>query len=355
MPFKVPTLQQVNDRLAQSHAVRLGLSAASVRRTNIGEFAKDSGGAIFTLHDFQRNLAAQLIYDTADTDLLERWAGIWGITRKPPSKATGTVDFTGTDSTSIAAGTVLSRADGVEYVTDTAVIIAGGTASVAVTAQATGAAGNADAGDPLDFVSPVAGADSVALVAAGGIVAGSDAESDDALLERFLARIRVPPHGGAAHDYIAWVLECPDVDATRVWVYPGELGLGTVTVRFVMDNKAGTIIPDAGEIAIVQAWLDERRPVTAAVTVVAPIPVALDPEISISPNSAAVQAAITAELEDMLARDAEPGGTLLISRIGEAISIAEGEFDHAVVSPAGDVVHGTGEIPVLGTVVWNAL
>ena len=70
-------------------------------------------------------------------------------------------------------------------------------------------------------------------MAAGGLAAGSDAETDESLRARVLRRIQKPPQGGAGYDYVAWALEVPGV--TRAWVYPAEMGLGTVTVRFVRD------------------------------------------------------------------------------------------------------------------------
>ena len=54
----------------------------------------------------------------------------------------------------------------------------------------------------------------------------------------------------------------------------------------------------------------------------------------------------------MLRRDAVSGGTILISQIREAISIAAGEDDYQVPRPAADVTHATGEIAVMGTVTW---
>ena len=50
--------------------------------------------------------------------------------------------------------------------------------------------------------------------------------------------------------------EVPGV--TRAWAYANHLGLGTVGVFFVMDDKVGTIIPSGGEVADVQAYIDER-------------------------------------------------------------------------------------------------
>jgi uncharacterized phage protein gp47/JayE len=139
---------------------------------------------------------------------------------------------------------------------------------------------------------------------------------------------------------------------TRAWAYPQELGAGTVTVRFVRDNDA-SIIPDAGEVAAVQAYIDQLRPGTAALTVVAPVAVTLNFTIqSMAPGTQAVKDAIAAELTDLLAREAEPGVTILVSHLREAISIAAGETDHVLVAPAANVVYATGQMPVMGTITW---
>ena len=63
-------------------------------------------------------------------------------------------------------------------------------------------------------------------------------------------------------------------------------------------------------------------------------------------------AAIEAEIIDLLRREAVPGGTVLLSHLREAISIAAGEADHALTIPAANVTHATGELAVLGTITW---
>jgi uncharacterized phage protein gp47/JayE len=68
-----------------------------------------------------------------------------------------------------------------------------------------------------------------------------------------------------------------------------------------------------------------------------------------------VQAAVTAELEDLLVRDAVPSGTILISRMREAASIAAGEMNNAFTSPTADVPHATGHIATLGTITFTTL
>ncbi|HEU4708293.1 MAG TPA: baseplate J/gp47 family protein, partial [Methylophilaceae bacterium] len=210
-------------------------------------------------------------------------------------------------------------------------------------------AGNEDAGSTLSLSSPITGLNSDATVGVDGLSGGTDQEDDASLRARLISRIQQPPHGGAKFDYETWAKEVAGV--TRAWVYPNELGLGTVVVRFVRDDDA-SIIPDAGEVTTVQDYIDARRPVTADVTVVAPTAVPLDFTIELTPNTSTVKAAVQAELEDLLKREAEPGGTILLSHIREAISIAAGEENYTMSSPSADVTHSTGEIATMGTITW---
>jgi uncharacterized phage protein gp47/JayE len=138
---------------------------------------------------------------------------------------------------------------------------------------------------------------------------------------------------------------------TRAWVYPGEQGDGTVVLRFMRDDDADPI-PDAGEVAAVQAALDAERPVTATLFVVAPVATPLDFAIQLTPDTTAVRAAVQAELADLLRREAEPGGTILISHLREAIAVAGGETDHVMTVPAANVPHATGQIATMGVITW---
>lgn len=351
MPFNRPTLQTLIDRAAADIETRLPGTDARARRSNLGVLARVHASAMHALYGFLAWLAEQLMPDTAEAEYLDRWSSIWGVARIAAAQATGNVTLTGTNGTLIPGGTELQRADGTLYTTNADATIAAGTATAAVTALEGGVAGNADQNTTLSFVTAIVGADNNAIVASGGLIAGTDQETDDALRVRLLDRIQQPPQGGAANDYITWAKEVAGV--TRAWCYPSELGPGTVSVRFVRDGDA-SIIPDAGEVAAVQTYIDARRPVTADVTVVAPVAVMLNFTISsLNPSTQAVKDAIAAELADLLRREAEPGGTILLSHIREAISVAAGETNHVLTAPAADVTHTTGQIATMGVITWS--
>lgn len=348
MPFARPTLKTLIERAIADIDARLPGADARLPLSNLNVLAHLHGAGVHGLYGFLEWLSRQLMIDTAEVEYLDRWSTIWGVSRTPAAAASGSVTLTGSSGVIVPAGTALARTDGVQYLTTAEVTLAAGTAEPGVIAALAGAAGNLSGG-ALSLVTPVAGVDASAQLVGDGLTGGADIETDADLRTRLLARIQAPPHGGAQHDYIAWALEVPGV--TRAWVYPAELGLGTVTVRFVRDDDASPI-PDAGEVTAVQDYIDVLRPVTAVVTVAAPVAVPLNFTIDIVPDTAAIRAAVEAELRDLLLREAEPGATILLSHIREAISLATGETDHILTVPAADVTHTAGQMATFGAITW---
>lgn len=350
MPFTRPSLKELIERAMSDFESRLPGVDARTRRSNVAVLAKVHSGTVHGLYGYLDWLAKQHMPDTAEAEILERWASIYGITRQAAAQAKGNVTFSGADGIAIPAGTQLVRADGILFSTDADTAIASGTATIGVTAVLGGAAGNTAASSSLSFVTPIGGVNSAATVAVGGIVNGSDAEDDDSLRARLLDRVREPPHGGSSLDYQKWAKEVSGV--TRAWVYPLEGGAGNVVVRFMTDDLTANGIPTPAKVAEVQAYINERRPVTANVTVLAPVAVPLNFTIQIVPNTQAVKDAVQAELTDLIRREAQPGGTILLSHIREAISISAGETNYVMSAPSADVTNTTGNITTMGAITW---
>lgn len=349
MPFQRPTLTELIERARDDINGRLPGADSRVRRSVLDVLSRVQAGGLAGAYGFLDWISRQAIIDTADDEVLERWAAIWGIARKAASAASGNVTVTGTNGVTVPAGAVLFRADGVEFAVAADVVIAGGTGTLSVDADQPGSGGLSDAGVQLTFASPIAGVNAVATVAAGGLAGGADEENDEALRGRLIGRIQKPVSGGKKSDYEVWALEVAGV--TRAWVYPGWMGLGTVGVTFVMDDRVN-IIPLAGDVDAVADYIDPLRPVTADVVVFAPTPHVVNFTIAAVPATPAVKAAIEEELRDLLRREGEPGGMILLSHIREAISIAAGEVDHTLTVPAGNVVAAAGHLPVFGAITW---
>lgn len=356
MPFQRPTLPDLIDRAASDIESRLPGTDARLRRSNLNVLARMHAGAVHGLYGMLDWLSRQVLPDSAEAEYLARWASIWGVSRLAAVAATGSITLTGATGSVVPAGTVLQRSDGALFATTAEVAFTTTTASASVTAQVAGATGNTAANTTLSLVSPISGVQSSAVVASGGLTGGVDSETDERLRARLLARIQAPPQGGNTTDYAQWARAVAGV--TRVWVFPGWLGIGTVGVGFVMDDAPGSIIPDAATVTKVADYIDPRRPVTADVTVFAPTAAPQAMTIRLSPNTTTVQAAVTAELNDLFRREAQVedgtgSGKILLSRINEAISIASGETDHVLVSPTADITLTKGQIATLGVITWQ--
>ncbi|EGJ49058.1 baseplate J/gp47 family protein [Desulfocurvibacter africanus] len=349
MPFDRPDLKTLRDR-ARADFERL-TGAVPVRRSLAAVIADMHAGGTHGLYGYLDWLAKQIIPDTAETEFMERHASIWGIARKPATRAAGLAIFTGTDGSVIPSGTLLQRSDNAQYSTAEEGWIVSGQAAVLVQAQALGTAGNAAQGVKFSLVSPVAGVQSQATVAAGGLTGGADSESDNALRARLLARLRRTPQGGAEHDYEAWALAVPGV--TRCWVSPREMGAGTVSVRIMMDEAYLDGIPQPADLQAVQDYIESLRPVTADVYVLAPSPLPVDISVRVVPDTPQVRAAVQTELADLFRREGVPGGEILLSHIREAISLAVGERDHVLLAPASHITPGPGELATLGAITWE--
>lgn len=365
MPFNRPSLADIERDLQADVQSRLPGTDPRLRRSYLGAIARGISGALHELWGYLAWIARQIFATSADEENVVLQAAEWGIERIAAVAASGSLTVTGTVGADVPAGTVWKSPDGREYASDAAAVIgAGGSVDIDVEAVVAGAAGNAASGTAVSLVSPLAGIVSAAT-AATALAGGADIETVDALRARLLFRKRNPPKGGATPDYRRWADAASSLDH-RVWVAPlgvmqtGDTPvLGTVTVYYAPDSVAldasgNWVDADiSGLIDAVDAYIEARRPATADVTVRAPDTQRVDFTIdTISPDTAAVRAAIEAELADLIQRETEPGGTLLISRIREAISTAEGESDHSLTSPAANVVAPQHTILVMGDVSW---
>lgn len=355
MPYKRSLPSETLARLESE--IRLQLPGADPQARFSAErvLARLVAMASYEMDGYIEYVSKQILVSTCDEEFLAVHAYMWGIDRNEAQAAIGEVQFTGTDGAVIPAGSPLRRTDGQEYTLDADVTISGGVGTGNATAVIAGAAANAATSSLLALTSPLPGVLSTVTVLTPGLSGGVDIENAESWRSRILARKQTPPHGGNDADYDMWAKQVPGV--TRVWVYPNQLGRGSVYLQFVMDEKVGTIIPSPTEVELVQNHIDSPtvRPVTADVTVAAPTPVEVDFTINIAPNTLAVRNAITAELADLIRRESKPGGTLLLSHIREAISVAAGENDHVLVSPSANITRTFGEITVIGEITFGAI
>lgn len=348
MPLERPRLRDLRDRTQADIKARLPQTSGPLRFNPdvvYGEVLSGHSHLHFGMIDFFGRMGTPM---TATGAWLDRWGTFYGVARKRATPSTGVARINGTAAAVVPAELRLALPDGTELrVTVGGLLASGGSADFPLSAVVAGA--NESASDlPLTLLQSLPGIDGARLV--GSLTGGADAENEEAYRGRVIARISLPPHGGAEHDYIAWALAIPGI--TRAWAPPADQP-GTVVVWIMTDDLTPNGIPVAAKVAEVQAAIGLVRPVTAEPMVAAPTPDPLAVRISrLTPDTPLVRAAIAAEIADMLRSRSQPGGTISRSWIWEAVSRATGETSHEITLPAADVTHLAGHIAVLGTITY---
>lgn len=331
MPWVTPPLRDVRERVRDDITAMLPGSIVTGNTVLRVMADADAGLCHLTLRYIDW-LALQLLPDTAEVEWLDRHADIWlvnsdgSIGRKDATYSSGSATFTGTTGTPVPIGTILNFSE-ISFETLAEIVVGDAPAEAAIRAIDAGTVGNLDAGTTLSVQSPILGVDSSAVVVS--LEGGTDVENDADLRIRVLERIRQPPMGGAQYDYVAWAKAVPGV--TRAWAFP-EQGVGTITVRFMMDElraDQGGFPTHEDELAV-HAYIDKMRPVTVMdCYVLGPVPYPIDLTISnLSPSDAATQDAIVQSVKGMLFLRAAPGQAIYRSWMDEAISEAIGENYH---------------------------
>ncbi len=369
MAFTTPTLLDIWTRLRNSMRAWLPGTDAWIEPNNLSIVGKSFSLSIGSVYERVQYLYQQLFASTADGYHLEfRHAFEYGITRKPSAPAQGPIAFTQTlPAVTVPSGYQVTAPNGTTYTfLTTAVPDAFGNCSVNVRATLSGAATNQLPNTPLNFAydPTYPSLPATATVGPQGLGGGSDAETDDALRARVLARKQQPPKGGSKADYQEWALAVPGV--TRVFVSPftatdANQAAVPLTIYPLFDDTRVNGIPTALDLLAIAQAIDPVRPVTARVYIAAASPVLVNIQIGgLKTDSQALRNAIIANLAAMFLErapvvTADNAFTLPLAWIDEAIGRASpGYVRHSLVTPVADVSFPFGSLPILGTVSFGS-
>jgi uncharacterized phage protein gp47/JayE len=315
-------------------------------------------------------LSLQFLPLTSELEWLDRHAQIWLGGRKPASAAVGSGTITGTPGAILAryaqAEITVNLVTYVFETTEDATIDETGAGSVNIRSLTPGSGGNLDPDTPLNLINETPGIDGAIITT--GTTGGTDVERDEDLRQRVLLRIRQPPMGGAAHDYVQWTLAVPGV--TRAWCAPLEQGMGTVTVRFMCDDLRATDDPLTNgfplqeDIDRVSNYLDSVRPVAVKdFFVVSPIPEPIDFRVTnLIDDTNSTRGAIEVSVDQMLREKAAPAYSLG-GMLQSAQTIYETWVSCAILDAPGvehfDLIMNDHEMPsngslaVRGVIAWG--
>ena len=331
MPFTTPDYRQIRTNILRDIANQRP-DAYVGDDSDFAVRANASASAVEGLYQHQQWIARQILPDTADSDYLERHASLYTITRKVAAMATGTIQFSGVSGSAIAIGTEAKTTSGVAYLTTAAGVVGvGGTVDISAQASAAGIAGNQTAATVLTLSAPPAGVQSAASIVS--MTGGTDVESDVDLLARLLYDMRLPPMGGAKHDYYAWAMSVPGV--TDAYVFAQRRALNAVDV--VIEAAGG--LPSAQLITDVTTYISTQRPVCADVLVMAPTLIAVNVTATLT-LSGITLADATARIDTLLAAyfaTLHVGDAVPRSRLISLMMSVSGVLDVNLTIPAANV------------------
>lgn len=377
MPAPIPTLSELTEQAradmeaalirvteAQGQEITAEAIARAVRAPNgmLSQICVMIAAGLWGAHQHHRWNGEQLIADTAEYEYLRLHAASYNIFPRAATHAIGVVTFTGDEDTTIPAGLLLRGASDALYEVSAAVTIdETGTATATVRAVAAGEAGNLSAGYTMALISPLAGLESQsAIVDDDGLQGGAEAETATSLLDRYIARKREVPQGGAAHDYKAWVANEFAVAKVKLVPFEGDFRDIVPMVVVAMGTADEPRAPTAAEIEAIGQYIgringpDGVRPVTADAQVMAATIKPLGLRITLDPDTAGTRTAVASAFAEFMAAEAEIGERLSFSRLSEALSAAPGEYRHVLIEPGRDVNPAATTLLTSGPITWGS-
>lgn len=330
--FIVPTLEEIRASLLrdyQTYYPNADTSEDSDAYARASSLAACAEG----IYAHQKWMIKQFFPDTADTEFLEKHAGLRGLRRRNATYSAGKgATVSGNPDAVIAVGLQIKTEDGRFYeTTESAVIPASGSVIVAVRSLATGAVQNIKTATKGSFMAAPVGVSTDVVL--NDVVGATNAESDSSLLERLLNKIRRPAAGGNKYDYKDWALEVDGVE--QAYVYPLRRGLGTVDIAITADNG----VPSDDTVRRAQEYIDQERPVTAKESkVVKPDVTKVNFNIQVKISGVAlndIKTAINNALRDYF-NGLIPGDDLIVSQCEAVINNLIGVVDRRFIAPTAN-------------------
>ena len=360
MAWTRPSINTIYTRIIGNLETRIREAQPEVEQVKItrvsllGILALVIAGVLHMMYGYIAWIMRQLFPETAEDEYLDRHLALKGMSRLPASFAHGACTFTGTNGTTILAGTEVITVTGLIYSTDGDVEIAVGTATVAVTCTTSGSTGNT-ALSSVTMVNPLPGVDTAATLSTLP-TGGSEAETTEAARQRLLDVWRQPPSGGRAYDYESWAKEVSGV--TRAWAIDCYNGPSTVGIVLANGNEAVSELVKSDAAA----YLDTKKVLGSILYVENIVPTEFTFTINLPNMEGYKSTDVTALLTQLFTDESEPAGTIKISHVYNAILSANVsdfliesiERDGTPVAVADLETEGLG-LPILGTITYGVM
>lgn len=200
----IPTTQEITDQNIARFESALGQTSPLQEKAFIRVLSAVEALTATGLYKFAVERVKQTLALTATGDGLDALGSEYSTPRKLSASTVLSITLPALTGTVIpATAGFIGAANGIRYYLDASIEAAAGVATLSVTAETPGIAGNLVAGDSLTIISPVAGADQTATVASVSTI-GADRETDTAFRPRVLFAMRATTGGSNATDFKIW-------------------------------------------------------------------------------------------------------------------------------------------------------
>jgi uncharacterized phage protein gp47/JayE len=288
--------------------------------------------------------------DDTSGKYIDKRAGEVGIIRKPGTKASVRLQFTGEDGTLVLEKTSFLTRDGLEYTTRADAVITSGTAQIDATAIDLGEEYNVPIGSITVQYNSIAGLSTVTNPEAAS--GGTNPESDAALVARYYAYLQEPSTSGNVHDYEKWALEVNGVGGVKVT--PLQNGPGTVGILIVGPEQQPV---NSNVVTTCAAHIEAQRPIGATVTVKSALGLTINVTAQVATDGSAsandIQEEFKKAVDAYLKTIAFKNYTVLYNRIGYLLLGINGISDYTELKVNGgtsNIKIESDHVPVLGAV-----
>lgn len=297
---------------------------------------------------------ARLQLENGYSDYLDLRCLEMGIERKEATTARVLCTFTGSINTILPVGSVVGTLDNRLYVTEIEITIGeDGTATGYVLANESGAKYNVNAGEISYFPVKYNGITSVTNLE--DYNEAYDKESNEALYDRYMLKIRTPATSGNKYHYEQWALEVTGVGSAKC--IPGA---GNVKVIIANSNKRA-----ASEELIEETYnhIDEVRPLLAGTLFVVTVKeiamnITANVEIDTSVILGDVQETFKKSIEDYFDNTVYSTKKISIAKLGALLMDIEGVVDYSnlkINNSTSNISLNEEEIAVVGTVTLGVI
>lgn len=301
---------------------------------------------------------------TASGEFLDLRCAELGVYRKKGTTSEGFVTFTALDPALeegrlIESGTVVATEGEIPlyFMTTQDGVITNGKATVPIVCEIQGVYGNLQAGSIKQVIGDLSGI--LTVTNEQDLYSGSDDESDESLLDRYMEFVQRPVTSGNENHYLVWAKSIDGIGDARVQSNHtnSSIAVGTVDVIVLDASKlpASETLLDS-----VKTYIESVRPIGANVIVrgankvdiAVSCQLVLQSGVSVSDVQPSIENAIVSYLKSLAFSD----NTVRYSRIGNAILDTEGVLDYTNLTINGttsNIVTVFDEVAVLNGVTLS--